>query len=78
MAGNQQRCGKREQLEEWYSQALVHFHDYAEARIQQKAKFRLKEQFMDPYTKESRRRDTLRGTTSLAQGVRASGEGKNF
>ena len=65
MAGNQQRCGKREQLEEWYSQAPVHFHDYAEARIQQKAKFRSKEQFMDPHTEESRRRDTLRGSVLL-------------
>ena len=36
MAGDQQRCGKRDQLEEWYSQAPVHFRDCA--RGQQKAK----------------------------------------
>ena len=38
MAGNQQRFGKREQLEEWHSRAPVHFHEYAEARIELKAR----------------------------------------
>ena len=65
MAGDQQRCGKRDQLEEWFSQAPVHFPDCA--RGQQKVKFRSKEQFMDPYTKESRRRG-YPSKDSLAQG----------
>ena len=55
--GNQQSFGKREPLEEWYSQALVHFHEYAEARMQQ----------MDPYTKINCNEFTSRRTTSLAQ-----------
>ena len=77
MAKSQQSFVKRGQPEEWYPQAAAHFHDFAKARILQKAEFVRKGSSRTFTPKKYCRRCGPRRTTSFAQGVCGPGKGKH-